>query len=165
MYSLSSIIYQLSSILYFCPMISITYPPPAFQIKKENGKEFIFDLLRKKWLLLTPEEWVRQNFVQYLLQEKKYPSQLIALEKEISLGELKKRFDILIYSKDHQPWMMIECKAMEVALDESVLQQLLRYHVTIPVKYLVITNGKQCYAWGKAEGTLVSLTEIPGFGE
>lgn len=146
-------------------MIPITYPPPAFRIKKEDGKEFIFDQLRKKWLILTPEEWVRQNFVQYLLQEMKYPGTLIAVEKEISLGEVKKRFDILIYNKDHQPWMMIECKEMNVPLDESVLQQLLRYHISIPVTYLVITNGKECFAWGKADGKLISLATIPSFGK
>ena len=77
-------------------MLSINYPEPDFRIKKEEGKEFIFDALRRKWLLLTPEEWVRQNFIQYLIKIKKYPSSLIAIEKEIQLGELKKRFDILV---------------------------------------------------------------------
>lgn len=74
----------------------INFPEPGFRIKKEEGREYIFDALRKKWVALTPEEWVRQNFVQYLLQVKNYPASLIALEKEIKLGELKKRFDILI---------------------------------------------------------------------
>ena len=98
-------------------MININYPEPGFRIKEEAGKELIFDALRKKWLQLTPEEWVRQNFVQYLLQEKKYPVSLIALEKEIRLGELKKRFDILIYDLNHQPWMMVECKAADIKLE------------------------------------------------
>ena len=87
----------------------INYPEPAFRIKTGNGKDFIFDLLRKKWVVLTPEEWVRQNFIQYLLQVKNYSAALIAIEKEIKLGELKKRFDILVYDSKHQPWMMIEC--------------------------------------------------------
>lgn len=146
-------------------MLSIHYPPPSFQIRNEQGKEYIFDALRKKWLLLTPEEWVRQNFIQYLLQDRKYPASLIAVEKELSLGELKKRFDILVYNKNHEPWMMIECKEMKVVLDESVLQQLLRYHISIPVAYLVITNGKETFAWHKTGGELVPLQEIPVWNE
>ena len=128
-------------------MVVINYPEPDFRIKKENGKEFIFDALRKKWIMLTPEEWVRQNFVQYLLQEKKYPASLIAMEKEIRLGELKKRFDILVYDNNHQPWMMIECKAATIKLDDAVLQQILRYNITIPVPYIIITNGNLTYGW------------------
>lgn len=146
-------------------MVIVNYPEPAFRMKKEEGREFIFDQLRKKWILLTPEEWVRQNFVQYLLQVKKIPAALIAIEKEIQLGELRKRFDILVYSKDHQPWLMVECKSMEVKLDNTVLEQLLRYNLSVPVSYLVITNGTDCFAWQRKEGTLLQLEEIPGFGE
>lgn len=144
-------------------MVAINYPDPGFRIKKEDGKEFIFDKLRKKWLLLTPEEWVRQNFVQYLIQIKNYPSSLIALEKEIRLGELKKRFDILVYNKDHQPRMMIECKAGEVKLDEAVLQQVLRYNISVPVKYIVITNGGFTHAWQKESDGLQPIHEIPNW--
>ena len=146
-------------------MVIVNYPEPAFRLRKEEGREFIFDQLRKKWILLTPEEWVRQNFVQYLLQVKKYPASLVAIEKEIQLGELKKRFDVLVYSKNHQPWLMVECKSMDVKLDDEVLQQLLRYNVSVPVSYLVITNGTDCFAWQRNEGRLLPLQEIPGFGE
>jgi hypothetical protein len=142
-------------------MVVINYPNPDFRIKKEEGKEFIFDALRKKWLVLTPEEWVRQNFVQYLISVKKYPASLIAIEKEIQFGELKKRFDILIYDHTHQPRMMIECKAADIKLNDSVLQQLLRYHISVPVKYLIITNGNATYAWEKGSSGLHSLYEIP----
>lgn len=146
-------------------MVIVNYPEPAFRLKKEEGREFIFDQLRKKWILLTPEEWVRQNFVQYLLQVKKIPAALIAIEKEIQLGELRKRFDILVYSKDHQPWLMVECKSMDVKLDNTVLEQLLRYNVSMPVSYLVVTNGTDCFAWQRKEGTLLQMEEIPDFGE
>lgn len=142
-------------------MIIISYPQPDFSIKSEDGKDKIFDLLRKKWVVLTPEEWVRQNFIQYLIDVKKYAASLIAVEKELRLGELKKRFDILVYNKDHQPWMMIECKAMSVDLDESVLQQALRYNISIPVDYLVITNGTVCFAWEKQNGQLILCKELP----
>src|SRR5690349_9864322 len=113
-------------------MLLIQYPEPVFQLKKAGSGELIFDPLRKRWLCLTPEEWVRQNFVQYLVQVKNYPASLIAMEKIIRLGELKKRFDILVYDANHQPWMMVECKAPSVRLDESVLHQLLRYHISVP---------------------------------
>jgi hypothetical protein len=144
-------------------MLVINYPEPDFRIKTEAGKEFIFDSLRKKWLLLTPEEWVRQNFIQYLIKEKKYPSSLIALEKEIQLGELKKRFDILVYDNNHQPWMMIECKAGEIKLDDAVLQQVLRYNISVPVQFIVITNGSFTYAWQKESNGLQIINEIPGW--
>ncbi len=142
-------------------MINISYPEPAFRIKNSGGKELIFDSLRKKWLVLTPEEWVRQNFIEYLIQVKKYPSTLIATEKEIKLGDLNKRFDILIYDKEHKPWMMVECKALEIKLDDDVLQQVLRYNISVPVKYVVITNGNNCYAWLNEAGQLKECLEIP----
>ena len=142
-------------------MVIIKYPEPGFRIKKEGGKDFIFDTLRKKWLILTPEEWVRQNFVQYLLQVKNYPATLIALEKEIKLGELKKRFDILVYDSNHQPWMMIECKAPEIKLDEKVLEQVLRYNISVPVEYMVITNGEMTYAWQRSDNKLELVSELP----
>jgi Type I restriction enzyme R protein N terminus (HSDR_N) len=146
-------------------MLTINYPEQRFQIKQESGKDIIFDPLRKKWLLLTPEEWVRQNFVQYLVQVKKYPATLIALEKMIHLGELKKRFDILVYDKDHRPWMMIECKAPVIKLDETVLQQLLRYHISVPTGFLIITNGGYSYGWEKKEKGLSLIHKLPEFGE
>lgn len=146
-------------------MVNINYPEPEFRIKKEEGKEFIFDALRKKWLLLTPEEWVRQNFVQYLLQVKKYPASLIAMEKEIKLGELKKRFDILVYDNDHQPWMIVECKAAAIKLDEKVLEQILRYNISIPVRYLVVTNGTDCFGWIRLPGKLNLIADIPVHSE
>ncbi|MEO6612832.1 MAG: type I restriction enzyme HsdR N-terminal domain-containing protein [Chitinophagaceae bacterium] len=142
-------------------MVTINYPAPGFRIRNEQGKEFIFDSLRKKWLLLTPEEWVRQNFVQYLLQVRNYPAALLAIEKELVLGELKKRFDILVYDTDHQPWMMIECKAATIKLDDAVLQQVLRYNISVPVNYLVITNGSLTYAWQRNGNNLELIDELP----
>ena len=142
-------------------MIKIEYPAYSFRIKKSDNKELIFDELRKSWLRLTPEEWVRQNFVRYLVLVKKYPQSLIAIEKEIWLGEMKKRFDILVYNRDHHPWMMIECKAADVPLSEEVLQQVLRYHISVPVQYIVITNGRATIAWEKKERELHLLSALP----
>ena len=143
-------------------MILINYPKPVFNIKKENGKEIILDLLRKKWIALTPEEWVRQNFIQVLIQGSNYPASLIAVEKEIMLGEMKKRFDILVYDKDHKPWMMVECKAAAVELNEKVFDQLLRYNQAVPVSFLIITNGNTSYGWQKKGNELVEINSLPG---
>lgn len=143
-------------------MIKIAYPVHPFKIKNEAGKEFIFDEIRKRWTRLTPEEWVRQNFLQYLIRVKSYPSSLVAVEKEITVGELKKRFDILIYNSRHQPWMMVECKAMTVPLHEKVLDQLLRYNLSVPVPFLVITNGSYVAGWERREEGAEVLSELPG---
>jgi hypothetical protein len=145
-------------------MIRIGYPAFPFRIKEEEGREFIFDELRKQWLRLTPEEWVRQNFLQYLVQVKKYPASMVAIEKEIRLGELKKRFDILVYDVQHRPWLIVECKAMDVPLTEMVLQQALRYNMAVPVQYLVITNGHYCAGFLKEGTQLQPVDELPPFG-
>jgi hypothetical protein len=142
-------------------MIKIEYPPYQPKIKVENEKEFIFDEVRKRWIVLTPEEWVRQNFLQYLTQKKKYPASLIAVEKEIKLGELKKRFDVVVYDRDSKPWMIVECKEMNVALDKSVLDQVLRYNISLNVPYLVITNGSYCMAIQVKENVMNAIDVLP----
>ena len=142
-------------------MVVINYPEPAFHLRKQEGKEEIFDLLRKKWIVLTPEEWVRQNFIQFLVIVKKYPASLVAVEKEIKLGELKKRFDILVYNSRHEPWLMVECKSMHFQLDEDVLQQALRYNMSMPVFFIVITNGNYTIGWQRGETGLYEISELP----
>jgi hypothetical protein len=147
-------------------MIKIYYPHYAFKIKEEEpGKEFIFDEQRKQWVRLTEEEWVRQNFVQYLVQIKKYPSSYIAIEKKMKLGEMNKRFDILVFDKAAKPWLMIECKAMNKALDKTVLWQALHYNMAIPVKYLVITNGHQCHAYQRGVLDFDEMRVLPSYDE
>ena len=142
-------------------MIVMNFPEPSFSVKETNGKKMILDLLRKKWLPLTAEEWVRQNFIQALIHVHKYPSSLIALEKEIKLGELKKRFDILVYDKQHKPWMMVECKASSVELNEKVFDQLLRYNIAVPVSFMLITNGNNTYGWEKKGIELIAIDSMP----
>ncbi len=144
-------------------MIKIDYPPYQPRIKKEDDKEFIFDEVRKKWMVLTPEEWVRQNFLQYLIQVKKYPASLIAVEKEIAVADTRKRFDIVVYNKDHQPYMIVECKEMGVVLDKKTLDQVLRYNMNLKVSYLIITNGSYCFAFSTTGGVMNLEEEIPAF--
>jgi hypothetical protein len=142
-------------------MISIKFPQQNFKMKTENGRQYIFDSIRKIWLVLTEEEWVRQNFVNYLIQILHYPSALIALEKEILLYNLKKRFDILVYNSNYKPWMLVECKEPKVHLSEDVLQQVLRYNISVPVEYIIISNGNTTMGWRKQGSDLILLNALP----
>ncbi len=146
-------------------MIAVSYPEPKFRTRLEEGRRYIFDGIRKTWLVLTEEEWVRQNFINYLASGLNYPSSFIALEKEITLHDLKKRFDVLIYNSEHKPWMMIECKAPQVNLSEDVLQQVLRYNISVPVTYMIITNGSHTVGWKKEGSGLKLLSEMPSWNE
>jgi hypothetical protein len=142
-------------------MIKVNFPEPDFRIKTENNKDFLFDPIRKQWILLTPEEWVRQNFVQFLVKEMLYPLQLIAIEKEIKLGTLKKRFDVLVYDQYTKPWMLIECKAGDVSAGETAFHQALRYQIVLPAPFIVITNGNNTQGWHNDGGILKPLTGLP----
>ena len=140
----------------------LKYPTFNIRLKQNNAnKLFVFDTIRKKWLLLTPEEWVRQHVVNYLITEKKYPAALISLEKEIELNGTKKRYDIVVYSKDLKPNIIIECKAPEIELSEQVLEQAQRYNLTLNVNYIFITNGKMDAVY--CDGKL--LTNLPAYDE
>ncbi len=122
-------------------MIPVHFPPHDFKVKQQEGRELVFDAFRKQWVVLTPEEWVRQNFLEWLVQACQYPASLISVEREIMLGDVRKRFDIAIYNRSGKPWLLVECKAMDIPLDEAVLHQVLRYNQALEVSYLVITNG------------------------
>ncbi len=143
-------------------MIEIEFPQHNFKIKTQNSKEVIFDVFRKIWVTLTPEEWVRQNFLQYLVKIKNYPSSLIAVEREIMLGDIKKRFDVVVH-KESKPIMIVECKEMKVPVNEAVLQQILNYNITLQVKYLVVTNGSSTYAASLNSKQHEWLNKIPDF--
>ncbi|HYJ38051.1 MAG TPA: type I restriction enzyme HsdR N-terminal domain-containing protein [Chitinophagaceae bacterium] len=143
-------------------MLPIRYPHHPYKIKEdEERREFIFDELRKVWVRLTSEEWVRQNFAQFLVQVMKYPASYVAIEREIRLGERKKRFDLLVFNQAAQPWMMIECKKMERPLDKTVIWQILHYNIALPVKYLVITNGEQSLAYVKGQLDFEAIENLP----
>ena len=143
-------------------MIDLNYPSYPFKIKPTSGKDHIFDPFRKIWILLTPEEWVRQNVLQYLVQVAKYPASLIAVEKEIKLGELAKRFDIVVYHHD-QAWMIIECKQANVKIDESTMHQILQYQQVLFAKYLIVTNGHETLGAEIASGKLQALQNFPDY--
>jgi hypothetical protein len=144
-------------------MIKIVYPAYLPRIRKEGQAEYIFDEVRKRWVVLTPEEWVRQQFLQYLVQVKHYPLSLIAVEKQLLMGDLRKRFDIVVYGKDTKPRMVVECKQMDVVLDHKVLDQVLRYNSILRVPFVVITNGSYCYGFSTEGSEPVELDSIPDF--
>ncbi|HOZ52293.1 MAG TPA: type I restriction enzyme HsdR N-terminal domain-containing protein [Chitinophagaceae bacterium] len=121
-----------------------------FKTKTENGKTYIFDSNRKKYVVLTDEEWVRQNILFYLVHEMKYPQSLISVEKQIKVGSRNRRYDIVIY-KETIPWLIIECKRESEVLNQQVLSQLLSYNSTLRVAYLTITNGKQVMTYDIAQ--------------
>lgn len=141
-------------------MLQPEYPDFDFKIKTVGNTRYIFDEIRKKWLVFLPEEWVRQNFIQYLIRVKNYPPSLIAVEKGIQLGELKKRCDIVVY-KSSRPWMIIECKSSLITLSEKVVDQILRYNISLRVPYLVITNGHQNFAVQLENESLLPLHVLP----
>lgn len=146
-------------------MINIQFPPPDFRIQAANGQEMIFDPFRKKYVVLTPEEWVRQNFLNYLVKSLEYPGALMSIEKEMHLGELRKRCDIVIYSREAVPWMIVECKEMGVPLGMPVLEQIVRYNMALPVPYLVITNGSNtwCCKLNAEAGNWVFENALPKY--
>ena len=141
-------------------MIKIEYPFKKPSLKSENDKETVFCVIRKRWILLTPEEWVRQNFILYLVEILKYPPSLISVEKQLLLGDIKKRFDIIAYRND-RPFMIVECKEMNVPLSENTLRQVLNYNTNIQASYIVITNGSYCIAYKKEDDRFVEVNELP----
>ncbi|NBT08389.1 MAG: type I restriction enzyme HsdR N-terminal domain-containing protein [Chitinophagia bacterium] len=143
-------------------MMVLPYPSYPFKIKALKGKDQIFDPFRKSWVVLTPEEWVRQNLLQYLVQILHYPSSLIAVEKEIKLGELSKRFDIVVY-KNELPWMIIECKEAKVALNEKTMEQILQYQQVLKAQYLFISNGHETLGAKIESGKLQALQNFPDY--
>ena len=143
-------------------MIKIIYPEQKPAIKTENGKEYIFCIIRKRWLSITPEEWVRQNFLNYLILVLNYPASLIAVEKQLLIGEMKKRFDIIVY-KDSSPYIIIECKEMNVPLSESTIRQVLNYNSNVQAEYMVVTNGSFCAGFKKEGRRFVEIDEMPGW--
>ncbi len=122
-------------------MTNLNLPTYSFKIKSKENKLYIFDMLRKKNVVLTPEEWVRQNYIQYLIHEKKYPKTLIAIEKQLKINNLIKRTDILIFDKNGNPNIIVECKAPSIKIAQDTFDQIARYNLKLQAKYLIVTNG------------------------
>ncbi len=126
-------------------MINLNLPSYSFKIKNKENKLYIFDIIRKKNIMLTPEEWVRQHFIHYLIEEKKYPKSLIAVEKQLTINNLSKRTDILIFDNKGLPNIIVECKAPSIKISQNTFDQIARYNLKLKAKYLIVTNGLQHY--------------------
>lgn len=126
-------------------MLELNLPSFDINVKKIGGKLSILDPLRRKFVALTPEEWVRQHFVNFLLREKGYPAALIANEIQIDLNKLKKRCDSVVYNRDLSPLMIIEYKAPDVDITQQVFDQIVRYNIVLKVKYMIVSNGLNHY--------------------
>lgn len=131
----------------FCTTNSMRLNLPAItpRIKTEGENQYIFDSIRKKYLLLTPEEWVRQHFISYLINSLGFSAQLLALEKEIKLNGSQKRCDIVAYNRYGQPVLIVECKAPQVKISQKTFDQIARYNLVLGVEWLIVTNGLEHY--------------------
>lgn len=126
-------------------MIKLNFPNYSFRFKNSENKVAIFDEIRKKFVVLTPEEWVRQHVVQYLLVEKKYPKSLINVEKLVKVNGLNKRYDIVVFQPNGEIFLLIECKAPEVPISQQTFDQIARYNLQLNAQFLMVTNGLNHY--------------------
>ncbi len=122
-------------------MQSLNFPAYDFRIKNSENKIHIFDVVRKKFVILQPEEWVRQHVVHQLIRDKKYPASLINVEKQLSINNLKKRYDVVVYNSDGTIQVLVECKSPRIAITQEVFDQIARYNMRLKANYLIVTNG------------------------
>ncbi len=143
----------------------LNLPAGDFKLAEENGKLNVYDPLRKKFLVLTPEEWVRQHLIYYLVSFKNYPKSLFSLERGLKYNRVNKRFDILVLDRTGDPFLLIECKAPEVKLTQSTVEQVCVYNKSIGAKYMAISNGLQhiCLSLDIESGSYKQIREFPDF--
>mgnify|MGYP000141163419 CR=1 FL=1 len=122
-------------------MQHLNLPTYKFRIKSNENKLFIFDILRKKYVSLTPEEWVRQHIIHFLIEEKNYPISLMAVEKKLTINTLTKRTDILVFNTNGSPHIIVECKAPTVKITQDAFDQIARYNLKLEANYLIVSNG------------------------
>jgi len=145
------------------PILSL--PIYKLKMKSEEENTYIFDVVRKKYLLLTPEEWVRQNFIQYLNKVKKYPLGLMGVEQMVKYNSLKTRADIVMYNTEGKANIIVECKAPDVKITQDTFNQIAKYNSQLKVKYLLVTNGMNhyCCKMDYESNRITFLEEIPNY--
>jgi len=126
-------------------MQKLNFPQYSFRFKNNQNKVAVFDDLRKKFVILTPEEWVRQHCVKFLQTEKNYPLSLINVEKQLKIAGLTKRYDIVVFEPDGNIQIIVECKAPKVKITQETFDQIARYNLTLKANFLMVTNGKDHY--------------------
>ncbi|GGG08535.1 restriction endonuclease subunit R [Dokdonia pacifica] len=146
-------------------MQALDFPAYDFRLKNSENKSYIFDPIRKKFILLTPEEWVRQHVLQFLIKTKGYPASLINVEKEIKIYDTKKRYDIVIFNSDGSIFLIVECKRPKVAITQAVFDQIARYNLKLKASLLMVTNGLHHYycAMDFEQERYHFLKEIPNY--
>lgn len=126
-------------------MQNLNFPKFTFRFKNSENKVSIFDVIRKKFMILQPEEWVRQHCVHYLIENKNYPKSLINVEKELKVNNLRKRYDIVIFNSDGSIHLIVECKSPKIKINQNTFDQIARYNLTLNATYLMVTNGINHY--------------------
>jgi hypothetical protein len=126
-------------------MQQLNFPKYSYRFKNSENKVSIFDEIRKKFILLTPEEWVRQHVIRFLIDEKKYPKSYINVEKIVKINGMHKRYDLVVFNKDGSIFLLIECKAPEITIDQTTFDQIARYNMILKANYLMVTNGLNHY--------------------
>lgn len=126
-------------------MHELNFPKFSFRFKNSENKVSIFDIIRKKFVILQPEEWVRQNCVHYLIGLKKFPKSLINVEKELVINNLQKRYDIVVYNPDGSIHLLVECKSPSITINQDTFDQIARYNLELKATYLMVTNGLNHY--------------------
>ena len=126
-------------------MQKLNFPSYLFKVKNRENKRYIWDVIRKKYIQITPEEWVRQHVIHFLIEEKNYKAQWMSVEKQFTVNGQHKRADIVIYDKKLNPYIIVECKAPSVKITQETFDQIARYNLSLNAKYLMLTNGLQHY--------------------
>ncbi|MCZ6521312.1 MAG: type I restriction enzyme HsdR N-terminal domain-containing protein [Bacteroidetes bacterium] len=148
-------------------MKTLDLPPFEYKIKRENNGTKIFDIIRRKYIVLTPEEWVRQHFVHYLIDQLHYPRTLINIESGLKYNQLRKRSDIVVYDKSGSSFLLVECKSASSKISKNAIFQAATYNHSIKAKYVAITNGLSfvCCKVSKDSGQLTWVENLPAFME
>jgi hypothetical protein len=144
-------------------MVTLNLPEFNVKLKKSEGKVWIFDGIRKKYLVLTPEEWVRQHLLHYFIDHLQYPKSLIKIEQGLKYNQRQKRSDIIVFDRTGNPWMIVECKSPEVILNHSTTQQVAVYNSNIKAKYVAISNGMKHICYEAALENVVLLKNFPDY--
>lgn len=146
-------------------MQRLNLPEHHLKIKNSNGKEMVFDVIRKKFVVLTPEEWVRQHFINFLVKHKNYPQSLMAVEKQLIENGMARRFDLVAYNRKGKPFLIAEFKAPEVGITQKTFDQAVRYNMSLNVRYIVVSNGLQHFACEilYEQNSFTFLKDIPEF--
>jgi hypothetical protein len=146
-------------------MQKLNFPAYSFRFKNSENKVSIFDEIRKKFMVLTPEEWVRQHTVQFLLQEKNYPKSYINVEKLVKVNDINKRYDAVVFEPDGTIFLLVECKAPEVKISQDTFDQIARYNLKLKAKFLMVTNGLNHYfcQMDFEKEQYIFLKELPDF--